>query len=296
VPSIPYDGMAPPQHDPLVGKDPTLDAIMDGVEDREPPASSDLQFQDFKPEGAPMGDIESQPMMQPQTIGSMQPAAASQQDTDALIHGAGEDAADAPMYTLAYYQKFFDVDTTDVVSRLRKAMTPFTTQFIEEVAPNPDLYGPFWVCTTLVFSMAAAGNFANWLGTDTTTKAWTYDFNKVTLAGCVVYGYVLLLPMGINFTAMYFTEAVGFIQLVCVYGYSMTIFILASYLCIIPSELLRWVFVVAAFAVSGGVIYGNIGGRLDNLIPGKGRAVTIGLVGVHAALALVFKMYFFEYL
>ena len=149
MPSIPYDGMvklgvddmepslitcyawqAPPQHDPLVGKDPTLDAIMDGVEDREPPASSDLQFQgsrmcdvpfvtvllapcspdrsheclfschlstdffaDFKPEGAPMGDIESQPMMQPQTIGSMQPAAASQQDTDALIHGAGEDAA-----------------------------------------------------------------------------------------------------------------------------------------------------------------------------------------------------------
>ena len=35
----------------------------------------------------------------------------------------------------------------------------------EEVAPNPDLYGPFWVSTTLVFSMAAAGTFANYLGT-----------------------------------------------------------------------------------------------------------------------------------
>ena len=174
---------------------------------------------------------------------------------------------------------------------------PFNTKFIEEVAPNPDLYGPFWVATTLVFSMAASGNFANYLSSGGGDDVvWAYDFNKVTLAAAVIYGYAVLLPLAINCTAMYFTDAVGFIQLVCVYGYSLTIFIVASYLCIIPSELLRWIFVIGAFVVSGGVIWGNIGGRLENLIPGKGQAVTLALVAIHAALALTFKVYFFEYL
>jgi len=43
------------------------------------------------------------------------------------------------------------------------------------------------------------------------------------------------------------------------------------------------------------MIWGNIGARLDNLIPGKGRAATGFLVFLHASLALVFKLYFFEY-
>jgi len=143
--------------------------------------------------------------------------------------------------------------------------------------------------------MAAAGNFANYIESQSDTP-WSYDFNKVTIAAATVYGYTLIVPLIINFTAMYFTEAVGFIQLVCVYGYSLSIFIIVSFLCILPSEFLRWVLVLGAFAVSGGVIWGNIGSRLENLIPGKGQAVTASLVAVHAVLALVFKLYFFEYL
>lgn len=300
VPSLIDPGPTPPQNDPNHGKDSTIDSIFAGVEDREAPASTpsqQLQFQEFKPSvpvqaGSMMhGDIEAQPSPMPSTTHA---TTSSPSDTDALM-GAGEDtAATAPIYSILYYQQFFDVDTTDVASRLTKAMMPFSTKFIEEVAPNPDLYGPFWVCTTLVFSMAAAGNFANYLGSSGTT-AWHYDFNKMTIAAGVIYGYALCVPLGINFTAMYFTEAVGFIQLVCVYGYSLFVFVIVSYLCIIPSELVRWLLVVGAFVVSGGVIWGNIGGRLENLIPGKGQAVTGGLVLLHAVLALVFKLYFFEY-
>jgi len=236
--------------------------------------------------------------MAPQSAHSGQvPDSPGPGDTDSLMRNQADSTEDAPIYSIAYYQKFFDVDTADVGSRLSKAMLPFNTQFIEEIAPNPDLYGPFWVSTTLIFSMAAAGNFANYLQSDGgTDMVWSYDFNKVTLAACIIYGYALLLPLLINCTAMYFTDGVGFVQLVCVYGYSLTVFILASFICILPSELLRWVVVVAAFCVSGGVIWGNIGGRLENLIPGKGQAVTVGLVAIHAALCLTFKVYFFEYL
>lgn len=61
--------------------------------------------------------------------------------------------------------QFFDVDTDDVVARLRKALVPSAgdQSLLAEVQGKPDLYGPFWVCTTLIFVIGAAANFASWV-------------------------------------------------------------------------------------------------------------------------------------
>jgi len=262
-------------------------------------------FQDSKPPASyqqvGVGGVAQQQQQPGQSfMGQMQSEPQTLQfntDTESLAPAptdTQQEAAAAPMYSLKYYQQYFDVDATDVRSRLLKSMLPFTSKFIEEVAPSPDLYGPFWIATTLVFSLAAAGNFANWLQYQDTAP-WSYDFNKVSLAACVVYGYVVIMPLAINCTAMYCTEAVGFVQLACVYGYSLTIFVPVCFLCIVPSSIAQWVFVGVAFVISAGMLFGNIGGRLDNMIPVKGKVVNLVLVIIHAALALVFKLYFFEY-
>jgi len=292
---------APPQQ--VTGIDPTLDRIMDGIDDEdeapciipieEQSPTDGLQFQDFKPT-----DSSVQGQINPHlSVEAHAQAIPSSRDTDALMAspGTGEEPPAARFYDIQYYKIYFDVDTTDIASRLTKAMSPFNNKFIEEVAPAPDLYGPFWVCTTLIFAMAAAGNFANYLDSAKTTP-WTYDFNKVTFAAFMVYGYGTGLPLLINLAAMYYSEAIGFVQLVCVYGYSFTVFIIASFLCVLPSEILRWLFVIGAFVVSGGMIWGNLGQRLENVVPGKGKPVMIGLVALHALVSLMFKIYFFEYL
>ena len=49
---------------------------------------------------------------------------------------------------------------------------------MEHLKPMPDFYGPFWVCVTLIFSIAISGNLADFfesLGADTD---WEYDFKK----------------------------------------------------------------------------------------------------------------------
>jgi len=33
-------------------------------------------------------------------------------------------------------------------------------EFLEVTKDKPDLYGPFWIFTTLIFLLTAAGNFA----------------------------------------------------------------------------------------------------------------------------------------
>ena len=48
------------------------------------------------------------------------------------------------------------------------------------VKKNPDLYGPFWVCATLVVAIAVTGNLAAYRQSpEMVGVRWHYDFHKV---------------------------------------------------------------------------------------------------------------------
>ena len=69
---------------------------------------------------------------------------------------------------MQFYQQFFDVDTDDVMKRVLWSVLPrpggSTANFFKsKIRAKPDLYGPFWICVTLIFSMAIAGNIASYL-------------------------------------------------------------------------------------------------------------------------------------
>ncbi|EDO34481.1 predicted protein [Nematostella vectensis] len=83
---------------------------------------------------------------------------------------------------IGIYQAFLDVDTYQVGHRILGSMVPaYKRNFlISHIRPNPDLYGPFWVCATLVFTTAIAGNLASYL-VHTGDHEWVYDFHKVSV-------------------------------------------------------------------------------------------------------------------
>ena len=45
--------------------------------------------------------------------------------------------------------------------------------------------GPFWVCATLVFTTAIAGNLASYL-INTGDHEWVYDFHKGKVSGSYI--------------------------------------------------------------------------------------------------------------
>ena len=78
------------------------------------------------------------------------------------------------------------MDTADVKNRVLYSMVPMPGKsFLQhQVRPRPDLYGPFWVCVTLVFSIAISGNVAEYFQKSFETQEgtnfkWHYDFHKV---------------------------------------------------------------------------------------------------------------------
>ena len=111
--------------------------------------------------------------------------------------------------------QFVDIDTDDVVMRIKAAVMPHKGTFFCETIVKPDMcasfltmhmppctgytahacrYGPFWLCTTLVFIMAAAGNFGAYMTHTGPAEEWNYDFKKLTVAAPVLYEALVHCP------------------------------------------------------------------------------------------------------
>ena len=207
-------------------------------------------------------------------------------------------------WSITYYQPLFDVDTLQVLQRIKGSLLPRPKgAFFEQITANPDLYGPFWISTTLVFVMAMTGNLASYVNFVPTPakKEWTYDFSLLTLAGTVVYLYWTLLPMLFWMLLRYWEASKKLVDVLCIYGYALSPFIPISILCVVPSNLLRWLLVLLGGAVSLIFLLSNFHAHLADCFPyGEGDAkrkmyVMLGtMAAFHAVLLMLFKFYFFS--
>ncbi|CAB4022479.1 YIPF1-like isoform X1, partial [Paramuricea clavata] len=114
---------------------------------------------------------------------------------------------------------------------------------------------PFWICATLVVTIAISGNLANYL-IHTGDHNWAYDFHKITFAAVAIFAYAWLVPVGVwgVLTWRGNTSGYSFLEIICVYGYSLSIFIPISILWVIPFELVRWILVIIGLCLSGAVL------------------------------------------
>ncbi|XP_003393944.1 protein YIPF1 isoform X1 [Bombus terrestris] len=217
------------------------------------------------------------------------------------------EAASHSFWTIEYYQKFFNVKTDDVVERIKRSMFPHGSDnyLISHIRPNPDLYGPFWICVTLIFSIAISGNLADYLHTANSGKYhWRYEFHIVSYAATCIFLYAWLLPLTL-WGAMKWTSSStnteeeliesyatpGLLELLCLYGYSLAIYIPVAFLWTIQFEWLQWSLVALATFLSGGVLLRS----LLPLISGRYRIMYIVIIlGMHLLLATGFMRYFFH--
>ncbi|MCO5610897.1 hypothetical protein L7F22_065140 [Adiantum nelumboides] len=84
----------------------------------------------------------------------------------------GESKGWQGFFSISRFSPYFNVDTADVLERIRDSLLPYKGDFVEKVGHNPDIYGPFWICTTLIFVAAALGNFASYLSHKMKDETW----------------------------------------------------------------------------------------------------------------------------
>lgn len=228
-------------------------------------------------------------------------------DTERILDEDGTSAGmtRSTFFKLSFYQQYFDVEDKDILSRVLYSMVPVPGKsFLQHhIRPKPDLYGPFWVCVTLIFSIAISGNVADYftssLGPGQTK--WHYDFHKVNLAASAVFSYAGLVPAclyGYLWWAGHGAGslAVSFVELVCVYGYSLVIYIPISILWLVCVQFgwVQWILVLVAASLSGIVLFTTIWPVVRENAPKSSLIVMVVVLGLHFFLATGFMLYFFH--
>lgn len=204
-------------------------------------------------------------------------------------------------WTIEYYQQFFDVDTRDVIDRILASLVPSRTSSI--IKAKPDLYGPVWISITLIFTIAISGNIANYFQYANENYHWKYDFNLVSYAATAICLYVTLVPLALWGLLKWSSEVTDLdgledgrtpsaLELICVYGYSLFIYIPVSILWSIQIGWLQWLLVLIAALLSGSVL-------LLTLLPPLRLSrhkflLIVGIISCHLLLAAGFMLFFFH--
>ncbi|BFY99908.1 hypothetical protein BsWGS_02948 [Bradybaena similaris] len=209
-----------------------------------------------------------------------------------------EEKRAASFWTFAYYQQFFDVETKQVGQRIVGSMLPKPGRnyLTKQIRPNPDLYGPFWICTTLVFTTAIAGNLANYFSSAGKNYNWKYDFHKVTFAATAIFSYWWLIPL-ILFGILWWRGSQAkftFLEIICVYGYSLAIYVPISVLWAIQVSWLQWTLVVVGATLSGSVLLLTFWPAVNEDSKKIALGVMFFIFVMHTALAAGFVLYFFH--
>eukprot|EP00249_Psilotum_nudum_P008977 c21632_g1_i1 orf=395-1237(+) len=198
-------------------------------------------------------------------------------------------------FSVSPYKPYFNVDTSDVLERIQDSFLAYRGNFVEKTGDSPDMYGPFWICTTLIFVSAALGNFAAYLAHMSRDEPWHYDINKVTWSAGMFYGYVAIVPLALYFFLKYLGITSGLVQLWCLYGYSLFIFIPASFISVVPIEIFRWVVAGVAGFVSASFLAINLRSHIRTQSD-RWFLIAISSFLLQLGLALVLKLYFFTFI
>lgn len=225
---------------------------------------------------------------------------AEESDKAALLQ---EEKQQPGFWTFGYYQTFFDVDTSQVLDRIKGSLLPRPGHnFVRHHLRNrPDLYGPFWICATLAFVLAVTGNLTLVLAQKRDPSIhYSPQFHKVTVAGITIYCYAWLVPLALWGFFQWrkgVRERMGpytFLETVCVYGYSLFVFIPTVVLWLVPIPWLQWLFGALALALSAAGLVFTLWPVVREDTRLAAAVLLSAVVLLHALLAMGCKFYFFQ--
>ena len=189
--------------------------------------------------------------------------------------------------------KYFNVELNDIKLKLKGAIIPFNKSFYQSIEVNSDLYGPFWILTTIIFLIALIGNFTSYIHAED-KKKYIYNYNHVPHAIFIIYGFGFGAPFLLWFISkLIFRIDIDLITNMCVYGYSYTVLVPLLLICLIPFKLVSTLALLYFLIHSCTFLFYNMYKIIEEKAP-KTKYAVLGLLGgIQLALFLLLKFYFF---
>ena len=193
---------------------------------------------------------------------------------------------------LSFLQVYFDFETDEIIQRLIASLIPFNKNFINLVEKKPDLYGPFWIYTTLIFIVASAASLTKYIQGATDED---YFQKFIPLAMSVIYGIGFCLPFIVKVLMYIFGSETSFVLVLNIYAYSFSIYAPILILCI-PFEKLQWLLLFYAVLSSTCFLLLNFWKELSKYVDNR-KYFILGVIGIFQfSLFFVIKLKFFAHI
>ncbi|KAH7327902.1 Yip1 domain-containing protein [Stachybotrys elegans] len=198
------------------------------------------------------------------------------------------------LWSMSFYAQFFDVDTSAVLSRCWAALYP-RANFLDVLEGNPDLYGPFWIATTVVLILFLGGTISQYISAEHNVP-FAYDFRLLSGAAGLIYGYTLFVPVALFLALRYFgSESANLLECWALYGYANLIWLPVACISWSSISILNWVFVGVGFGLSVAFLLRNLYPVLSATDRQASKALLVIVVALHGGLALAIKILFFAH-
>lgn len=189
------------------------------------------------------------------------------------------------------FKKYFQLTSQDFLLRLLNSFIPFNNKFQNLIKAKPDLYGPIWIYSSLILIISATGSLTRTLQGNN-NKNFFQEF--VPIAGVVIYGVGFGLPLLITFLMKIFGTNLSFVSVICTYGYSFSIFLPISIVCVIQINTLQWVALIYAVFSSTSLLVVNYYRQMGDFSKSKKLIIITIVLLFQFGLLLFFKLYFFK--
>jgi hypothetical protein len=193
---------------------------------------------------------------------------------------------------LNFLKQYFQIDSIDFYKRFLYSLIPFNYKFNDLIEKSPDIYGPFWIYTTLILVIASSGSLARFIQGNS-SKNFFQEF--VPIATGIIYGVGFILPIILSVLMKCFgSKDISIVSIICTYGYSFSIFIPVAIICVCPNQILQWVLLGYAALSSTSLLIVNFWKELGKYVDKKRIIIMISVVVVQVGMFLLFKLYFFQ--
>ena len=192
---------------------------------------------------------------------------------------------------LTIFKKYFKITSDDFILRFINSFIPFNNKFGNLIKNNPDLYGPIWIYTSLILLISSTGSLTRTLQGNN-NKNFFQEF--IPIAGIIIYSVGFGLPILIAFLMKIFGNSLRIVHVICTYGYSFSIFLPISIICVIQVDPLQWIALFYAVFSSTSLLVVNYYKLMGEFSKNK-KYLIIGIVLLaQIGLLLFFKLYFFR--
>lgn len=112
-----------------------------------------------------------------------------------------------------YYQPYFNVSQQTVLTRIVRSLSPWRGDFFATSDKDSDLYGPFWILTTIIFLLSLMGNLSSYIR-HFRDEEFEFRLELVRYGTIVVYSFGLGFPVVLGLLLRFFKSNVTAFQVI----------------------------------------------------------------------------------